>query len=82
VSNTEVRQTAFETTRGSVLDGADLMQIHDSHRGSQTSAAYLLTATKSATCPQRHGGFRTTDSSLVKAAKGYTDARPGSAEAV
>jgi hypothetical protein len=70
VSNTEVRQTAFETTRGSVLHGADLMRIHDSHRGSQPSAAFLLTATKSAASRERRGGFPTTDSSLVKAAKG------------
>lgn len=32
-----------------------------------------LTATKSATSQERHGGSRTTDSFLMKAAKGYPD---------
>jgi hypothetical protein len=39
-------------------------QITDSQRGSQTSAAFFLTATNSATSAQRHRGFRPNGSTV------------------
>jgi hypothetical protein len=43
---------------------AEIVQIPVSHRGSQTSASSLLTATNTTTSAQRHRGFRPNDSGL------------------